>query len=134
MMKIDPTPGSVTYLAGESAGRLETFIEDWYWDEASREFARQAGLFLLQYIASLETAGLATQTLRKHISNCQLIGYFTCHYGGYKTFSPSVFALGPAYLAEFRRKVSDSNYMVASYKSTWRKVVRYIRSLTRGEA
>ena len=119
---------------GESANRLEAFIQDWHWDEASREFARQVGSFLLQYIAHLETAGLATQTLRKHISNCQPIGYFTCQYGGYKTFSPSVFALGPAYMVEFRHQVSDSNYMVASYQTTWRKLVRYTRSLTQAEA
>jgi hypothetical protein len=115
-------------LTGEAATRLEAFIQDWHWDEASHEFAREAGTFLFKFIAELETAGLAEQTLRKHISNCQLVGLLTCQYGGYKTFSPSIFTQGPAYLYEFGRKVSDSNYMVASYQTTWRKLARYARS------
>jgi hypothetical protein len=111
---------------------LEAFIQDWYWDEHSHEFARQAGLFLFQFIAYLERSGLAEQTLRKQVSDCELIGYFTCQYGRYKQFSPAVFADGPAYVAEFRRKVSDSEYMVASYERTWRKLTRHIRSLGYG--
>ena len=114
-------------------GRLEAFIGDWHWDEASHEFAREAGSFLFQFIAEVETAGLAEQTLRKHVSNCQLIGYFTCQLGGYKTFSPSIFAGSPAYLYEFRRKVSKSDSMVSSYQTTWRKLARYARSLMRAK-
>lgn len=113
----------------DAGSRLEGFIQDWDWDTASHAFARQAGSFLFHFIADLERTGLAEQTLRKQISDCQLIGYFTCQYGGYKTFSPSVFAHGPAHVAEFRRKVSDSDYMVTSYERTWRKLARYIRSL-----
>jgi hypothetical protein len=112
--------------------RLEAFIEDWHWDEASHAFARQAGLFLLQFIAHLEQTGLAEQTLRKQISDCEFIGYLTCHFGGFKGFSPSIFAGGPAYVAQFRRKILDSDYMVASYERTWRKLVRYVRSLGGG--
>lgn len=112
-----------------SSSRLEAFIQDWHWDQASHAFARRAGAFLLQFIAHLERAGLAEQTLRKQISDCELIGYLTCQYGGYKKFSPSIYARGPAYVAEFRRKVSDSDYSVASYERTWRKLVRYVRLL-----
>jgi hypothetical protein len=120
-------------LASDAESRLETFIQDWHWDKASHEFARQAGAFLLQFIAHLERTGLAEQTLRKQISDCELIGYLTCQYSHVKSFSPSVFAHGPAYVAEFKRQVSDSSYMVASYERTWRKLLRYVRSLGQAE-
>jgi len=116
-------------LDAVTRSRLEAFIQDWHWDEDSHEFARQAGLFLFQFIARLEQSGLAEQTLRKQISDCELIGYLTCLQGGRrKQFSPAVFADGPAYVADFKRKVSDSEYMVASYKRTWRKLTRYVAS------
>jgi hypothetical protein len=121
-------------LDAVTKNRLEALIQDWHWDKASHEFARQAGLFLFQFIAHLEQSGLVEQTLRKQISDCALIGYLTCQYGRYKQFSPAVFADGPAYVAEFRRKVSDSEYMVASYERTWRKLTRYVQSLGYGKA
>jgi hypothetical protein len=122
------------YLEPVPMSRLEALIQDWYWDADSHEFARQAGLFLLQFIVYLERSGLAGQTLRKQISDCELIGYLTCHYGYYKQFSPAVFAGGPGYLTEFRDKVSESKYMVASYERTWRKLTRHVRSLGYGKA
>jgi hypothetical protein len=39
----------------------------------------------------------------------------------------------PSFLVEFKRKVSDSRYAVDSYKATWRKLARYVRSLGYGE-
>lgn len=113
--------------------RGEAFIRDWHWDTASHEFARQTGSFLFQFIAVLGTAGLADRTLRKHISNCQLIGYFTCQYGRHRTFSPSIFTHGPSHLVEFSHEVSDSSYMLASYRTTWRKLARYARSPGKAE-
>jgi len=62
-----------------------------------------------------------------------LIGKFVCSYGYYDKFSPEIFAGEPSYLYEFRRRVSDSRYAVASYKATWRKLVRYVRSLGYGD-
>ena len=121
-------------LDAATRSRLEAFIQDWHWNADSHEFARQAGLFLFQFVAHLKQSGLAEQTLRKQISDCEMIGYLTCQYGHYKQFSPAVFANGPAYVAEFRRKVSESEYMVASYARTWRKLKRYVRSLGYGEA
>jgi hypothetical protein len=130
--EVGAAPGpSRAITTGLARDRLEAFIGDWHWDEASHEFAREAGLFLLQFIAEVKTAGLAERTLRKHTNNCQLLGCLMCQYGGHKTFSPSIFAGSPAYLYEFRRKVSKSDSMVASYQTTWRKLARYARSVMR---
>jgi hypothetical protein len=107
---------------------LEEFIRDWYYDEPSREFARQMGLFLFRFLDYLESTGISQQTLRKHTSNCWLIGKFECDYGYHKTFSPKIFLGGPDFLYEFKRKVSDSKYAVNLYTATWRKLERYVQS------
>ncbi len=112
---------------------LEEFIQDWYWDERSHEFARQMGAFLFQFVDYLETTGLSEATMRKHISNCWCIGKLECDYGYRDTFSPSIFLGGPSYLYEFKRKMSDSKYAIASYEATWRKLARYIRALGYGK-
>ena len=110
--------------------RVEAYIKDWNWDAASHEFALQMGAFLLQFIDHLRSSGLSQETIRKHESNCWLIGAFECDYGYHDAFTPAVFlGGGPAFLYEFKRKVSDSQYAVASYKSTWRKIERYVRNL-----
>lgn len=108
---------------------MESLINDWYWDKKSHEFARQVGLFLLQFIDSLEEAGLSEKTISKHIDNCWSIGWLECGYGYHKSFSPPIFLVGPSYEYEFQRKVSDSKYAVDSYKGTWRKLKKYIISL-----
>ena len=112
---------------------LEEYIEDWYWDEPSHEFARQVGAFLFQFMDYLETTALSERTIRKHESNCWLIGKLECDYGYHDTFSPEIFLGEPSYLIEFKRKVSDSKYAIDSYKATWRKLARYVRSLGYGE-
>ena len=112
---------------------LEEYIEDWHWDEPSHEIARQMGAFLFEFMETLETTGLSERTMRKHESNCWHIGYLACTYGYHDAFSPEVFLGEPAFLPEFKRKVSDSTYAVASYKATWRKLARHVRSLGYGE-
>ena len=112
---------------------LEEFIQDWYWDEQSHEFARQVGTLLFQFMDYLETTGLSERTIRKHIDNCWGIGWLECGYGYHDTFSPEIFLGGPSFTIEFKRKLSDSKYAVASYKATWRKLARYVRSLGYGE-
>lgn len=112
---------------------LEEFIEDWYWDEASHEFARQLGAFLFGFLDELHTTGLSERTWQKHVDNCWLIGKFVCDYGYHDTFSPAIFAGEPSYLYEFRRKVSSSKSAVDSYKATWRKLARYVQSQGYGE-
>jgi hypothetical protein len=108
---------------------LEEYIEDWHWDEPSHEFARQAGKFLFAFMDHLATTGLAESTLRKHESNCWVIGLLECQYGYHDTFSPQIFTGGPSFLYEFKRKFSDSKYAVTSYQATWRKLDRYARSV-----
>jgi len=117
------------HLPDEAEAELEAFIEDWYWDEASHELARHLGAFLFQFLDDLASTGLSERTMRKHASNCWLIGKFVCDYGDHDTFAPTIFLGGPSYLYEFRRTVSDTPSAVASYKATWRKIERYVRSL-----
>jgi hypothetical protein len=112
---------------------LEEYIQDWYWDEQSHEFARQVGKLLFQFMDHLERTGLSERTIRKHINNCWVIGWLECGYGYHDTFSPEIFLRQPSFTIEFKRKVSDSKYAVASYKTTWRKLARYVRSLGYGE-
>ena len=107
---------------------LEEFIRDWYYDKPSREFARQMGLFLFRFLDYLESTGLSHRTLRKHTSNCWLIGKFECDYDYHKTFSPKIFLGGPSLLHEFKRKVTDSKYAVNSFRATWRTLERYVQS------
>jgi hypothetical protein len=108
---------------------LEEYIEDWHWDEPSREFARQVAAFLFEFMDQLEATGLSKPTLRRHESNCWAIGYLMCNYGYHDTFSVQIFAEGPSYLYEFKRKFSDSKYAIASYQATWRKLARFTRSV-----
>jgi hypothetical protein len=109
--------------------RWKNNIEDWHWDEPSHEFARQVGKFLSAFMDHLATTGLAESTLRKHESNCWVIGWLECRYGYHDTFSPEIFTRGPSFLCEFKRKFSDSKYAVTSYQATWRKLDRYARSV-----
>lgn len=134
-------PASKDSQAGRSSNaeqdadeqELEEYIQDWHWDEASHEFARQMGAFLFQFLDHLEASGLSRKTMRKHESNCWCIGWLECSYGYHKTFTPAIFLGGPSFLSEFKRKVSDSRYVVNSYQATWRKLERYVRSLGYGE-
>ncbi len=108
---------------------LEKYIQDWYSDEPSHEFARQAGTFLLEFLDHLRATGLSERTLRKHRNNCRAIGKLVCDYGYYDTFFLEIFTGEPSYLYEFKRKFSDSEYAVTSYQATWRKLARYTRSV-----
>lgn len=110
---------------------LEEYIQEWYWDEASHEFARQLGTFLFQFLDHLDATGLTRKTMRKHESNCWCIGSFECSHGYdfQDTFTPTIFLGGPVFISEFERKVSDSSYAVKSYKATWRKLEKYVSSL-----
>jgi hypothetical protein len=120
-------------MADSATQELERFIEDWYWDEPSHELARQMGTFLLQFLDYLQTTGLSERTMRKHTNNCWCIGWLVCSYGYHDAFSPKIFGGGPSHLFEFKRKVSDSKYTVASYRATWRKLARYVRALGYGK-
>jgi len=118
-----------TGQAGMSSRDLETFIEDWYWDEPSYELARQMGAFLLGFIDHLKATGLSRRTIRKHTDNCWCIGKFVYDYGYHDAFSPTIFLAGAAYVSEFKRQASDSEYAVSSYLVTCRKLKQYVRAL-----
>ena len=120
-------------MANSARQELEDFIQDWYWDEQSHESARQVGKLLFQFMDYLETTGLSERTIRKHIDNCWVIGWLECDYGYHRTFSPAIFAGEPSFIYEFKRKVGYSKRAVDSYKATWRKLARYVRSLGDGE-
>jgi len=109
---------------------LEYFIQDWHWDKKSHKFARQTGEFLFQFIDNLEQTALSDRTVRKHTDNCWSIGILECQYAYHDKFSPELFISEEAsYLYEFKRKHSDSKYAVNSYKATWRKIAKYVKSL-----
>lgn len=108
---------------------IEDFIEDWYFDTASHDFAKTLCSFLFDFIDSLERDGLSERTIQKHLDNCWAIGKLECDYGYHDTFSPRLFVCEPAYLYDFKRKHSDSTYAVNSYKTTWRKLRKYAESL-----
>jgi hypothetical protein len=108
---------------------LEMYTQDWHYDDASHEFARQIGAFLFLFLDDLESTGLSRATMRKHESNCWCIGWLECSYGYHDTFIPTIFQGGPFFISEFKRKVSDSKYALVSYRSTWCKLEKYIDSL-----
>ncbi|NES83528.1 MAG: hypothetical protein F6K10_20140 [Moorea sp. SIO2B7] len=62
----------------------------------------------------LEDKVLSERTLRKHYSNCALIGAFVAGYGYHEELSPEIFVCESDYLSEFKRKVSDSKYEIDS--------------------
>jgi|GEM_PF-633842 len=108
--------------------RAEAYIKDWNWSNSSHEFALQMGAFLLEFIDSLQDSNLSPATIRKHQTNCWLIGAFECDYGYHTTFRPAIFLGGPGFGYEFKRKVSNSKYAMAAYKSTWRRLEKYVQS------
>jgi hypothetical protein len=116
------------HSADMAESRVAPYIKDWNWDADSHEFALQMGAFLLQFIDHLRSSGLSQGTIRKHESNCWLIGSFECDYGDHDAFTPAIFLDGPGFIYEFERKVSDSRYAIDSYESTWRKIEKYVRA------
>ncbi len=107
---------------------LEYFIEDWHWDKKSHEFARKMGRFMFGFFEYLRNQNLSEATQRKHESNCQIIGKLIADYGFDDEFTPEILTGDPDYVNEFKRKFWDSNYMIQSYKTTWRKLAKYARS------
>lgn len=108
----------------------EAYIKDWNWDAESYDFALQMGVFLLEFIDHLHASDLSQATIRQHEKNAYLIGAFECDYGYHNTFTPAIFITRyPAFLPEYKRKVSDSKYAIASYESTWRKIEKYARNM-----
>jgi hypothetical protein len=108
---------------------LEEYIEDWYSDEESHEYARQVGAFLFRFFEYLETTGLSRATMRKHESNCWCIGKLECDYNYREAFTPAIFKGGPNFVVEFFQEYANSGSEVKSYEATWRKLEKYVESL-----
>jgi len=117
--------------SNEENRELEDFIQNWHWDEKSHKFAQELGLYLFQFIAYLSEQKLSKKTVRQHRNNCWCIGIFECQYGDKDKFSPRAVFDSPyaSYEYEFKRKVSDSEYALNSYRSTWRKLYKYTGTL-----
>ncbi len=117
----------------EISESLENFIEDWYWDETSHQYAQKLGLFMFDFLGYLEEQNLSQKTIQKHKNNCYLIGHFQCGYGifeGEKFSIKDIFYSAEAsYEYEFKRKVSDSTYAINSYRSTWRKLFKFAQQI-----
>jgi len=110
--------------------RVEEYIKDWNWDEASHEFALQMGTFLLEFIDSLHTSGVSCETFRKHKGNCWLIGSFECVLWPSRRFhARRLSRWSRLFLRIQAQGKRDSKYAIASYKSTWRKIEKYVRLL-----
>ena len=108
---------------------LEAFIKDWYWDEATHNYARQMGAFLFEFLDDLDFYGLTEKTIFKHEGNCWSIGMLETRFGKHATFTPDVFLGGPKFIEEYKLKISDSKSSISSYQTTWRKLEKYIISL-----
>ncbi|CAK8722074.1 hypothetical protein KKHLCK_11330 [Candidatus Electrothrix laxa] len=115
----------------EVAQEIEDFIQDWHWSKKSHAYARDLCKYLFQFFNELEQQGLSEKTIRKHTDNCWHIGILECQYGYRNKFVPGEVFYSPEadYDYEFKRKVSDSAYAVNSYKSTWRKIYKYTKTL-----
>lgn len=115
----------------EEDRELEDYIEEWHaGDEPSHRFAQEIGAYLFRFMDHLQGLNLSQMTLRKHIDNCWCIGYLECCYGYSDEFDPEAVFYGPDAPRDlaFRRKFTDSDYAVKSYRSTWRKLYAYTKA------
>jgi hypothetical protein len=112
--------------------RLEDYIQDWYWDRPSHEFARKLGRFLLEFLDHLREEGLSRKTINVHSRNCWCIGKFECDYGNTGRFSYRRMFSSPAasHVYWFEHKWSRSKSSVGSYRTTWRRLYKYTKGLT----
>jgi hypothetical protein len=100
-------------------------------DEKSHKFAQDLCRYLFQFIDHLYKQGLSEKTVQMHLSNCWSIGILECGYGYRDEFFPGdiFYGLEADYEYEFKKKMSDSNYAIKSYRSTWKKLYKYTKSL-----
>ena len=115
----------------ERDAEIEEFIADWHWDKRSHEYAVNLCRYLFGFLDALEAKGLSRKTVTKHTDNCWLLGSFQCQYGFDKRFDAGKVFSSPeaSFESELTRKVSDSDYAMQSYRSTWSKLYKYTKSL-----
>ena len=104
---------------------LETLIRDWHWDETSYQFAREVGVFLLQFINHFNAAGTSPSEIQQHLANVWLIGALLCWNDHPEPFSPAAFLNESFFIDEFRFRLHDFPDKIASYEKTWRELKRY---------
>ncbi len=112
---------------------LETLIRDWYWDEGSYQFAREAGAFLLQFINHFNAAGTRPSEIQQHLNNVWLIGALLCQSNYGQSFSPAAFLNKSSFLDEFYFGLQGFPEKIASYENTWRELTRYVRGMGYGD-
>ena len=112
---------------------LETLIHDWYWDETSHQFAREAGAYLLQFIQHFRAAGATESKIQENLDNVWLIGAWLCQNEQQETFSPEAFLNEPLFIDQFRFRMRAFPDEVASYESTWHELKRCVRGMGYGD-
>ena len=109
--------------------QIEEFIDDWHWDEESKVFAMELGKFLSAFCDYLETMDLSVRNLKNQKENVYFIGMFTCGYGHYDEFDTEMFESGEAsFEYEFGYKITDSPTALSSYRSTWKRISKFMKS------
>jgi hypothetical protein len=107
---------------------IEEYVANWHWDNQSKQYAFDLGKFLFSFIEYLNDSNLSERVKKSHKNNLQLIGSLQASYGYVDEFNYEDLTNGPHYNYEFKRKVSDSEYAIKSYESTWRKLDKFIKS------
>ena len=108
---------------------LEPWIQSWYWDEASHEYAFYLGQLLFDFLISPEIQRFSDATVEKHFRNAHFIGYILTHKKAGKEFSLSTLLHTPIYIGEFRKQVSSAKSAEASYRATWNKFRDFVRQI-----
>ena len=112
-------------MESERKEKIERYIQDWYWDDQSHQFAYDLARYLFEFMDYLKESDLSERTINKHIRNCWCIGILLCRYGYYDEFTPEILSNPPYEDLEFKRKVSDSKYQIRSYISTCKKLEKF---------
>lgn len=108
---------------------IENFIDDWYWDEKSKQKAFEVGKVCFAFMRFLEEK-LRPKTVRNHFDNLFFIGSFEVGYGLNDEFDIDDLTSADLNVDYYERKVSDSEYAVKSYEATCRKLEKFIESET----
>lgn len=113
--------------------KIELFIRDWYYDDASHKFAFELCQYLFEFMDYLKNEKkLAERTLKRHKDNCWAIGVLISQYDYMdETFSPNVFRYPPYHEFTYARKHLASESGIKSYAATCRKLEKY--ALERGD-
>ncbi len=105
----------------------EPWIQSWYWDEASHEYALYLGQLLFDFLTSPEIQRFSEATVEKHFRNAHFIGYILTQKKAGKEFNPITLLHTPIYIGEFRKQVSSVKSAEASYRATWNKLQSFVQ-------